>query len=559
MSLDPCFHQFKTPVNGIELPTHLGYPFYYDPHRIALQAAKEIQELIEEQSLVWEHNFGLENPHNAIGKMFGVLVVQNNQGEIGYLAGFSGKLANQNHHHGFVPPVFDMLEATSFFKREEIEINQLTIQIEHKLNAPKRNRYKTILSELIEEHEHLLKSKKEKIKHAKQARSLRREAAIKNLTSDEYSNLLLELAKESKTEQLELKWLNKQHIQLIHEHQQSLELLDQEIELLKENRKNKSAQLQQKLFDNYTFLNKDHSPRSLLSIFSDEEVKTPPAGAGECSAPKLFQYAFQHHYTPVALAEFWWGKSPASEIRVHRQFYPACRGKCEPILRHMLDGLPVEANPMLQSMHSTAIDVPIFEDEHIIAINKPHELLSVPGRYIRDSVQERLNTMYPLQDGPYMVHRLDMSTSGILLVAKTREAHKYLQRQFIKHTIRKTYIAILDGQVIPKTGCIHFPMRVDLDDRPRQLACFVHGKEATTKWKVLDVSANHTRIQFEPITGRTHQLRVHSAHHLGLNCPIKGDDLYGKKADRLYLHAHQITFKHPFTKELMTLTSPTPF
>ena len=328
------------------------------------------------------------------------------------------------------------------------------------------------------------------------------------------------------------------------------------IKNLKEIRKNKSSELQKKLFSHYFFENKKGIRKSIGEIFNNN----PPAGAGECAAPKLLHYAFQHQLRPICMAEFWWGQSPKSEIRKHKHFYPACKSKCEPILlQHLLEGLEVEPNPFLENpAEQKEIEI-IYEDEHLAVVHKPAEFLSVPGKMISDSVYLRMKNRYPNATGPLLVHRLDMSTSGLLLVAKTEEIHKKLQSQFIKRTIKKRYVAILDGELSLKKGQIDLPIRVDLDDRPRQLVCFEHGKSAQTNFEVLSVKNKQTKVYFYPITGRTHQLRVHASHELGLKTPILGDDLYGKKSNRLYLHAEQLIFEHPISKEVLTISKDADF
>ena len=237
---------------------------------------------------------------------------------------------------------------------------------------------------------------------------------------------------------------------------------------------------------------------------------------------------------------------------MHGHYYPACRGKCEPILGHMLTGLEVESNPMLINPAEGKNLSIVFEDESIIVINKPADFLSVPGKSIDDSVYSRIRDMYPDADGPLLVHRLDMSTSGILLAAKNREAHRKLQDQFIRRKVSKRYVALLNGIVENDEGSIDLPLRVDLDDRPRQMVCATYGKSARTNYTVIERTNGKTRVYFYPVTGRTHQLRVHSAHSLGLNCPIVGDDLYGLRGERLCLHAESLTFKHPKSGEMMT-------
>ena len=261
------------------------------------------------------------------------------------------------------------------------------------------------------------------------------------------------------------------------------------------------------------------------------------------------QYAFSHNLEPVAMAEFWWGQSPNKEIRKHKQFYPACQRKCKPILTHMLAGMELDTDPLLQNPAIGKELETIFEDEQLIVIYKPAEFLSVPGIHIQDSVYTRIKQQINNISGPIIVHRLDMSTSGLLVLAKNKKAHKNLQSQFIKKTVQKRYTALLDGITTEDKGTINLPLRVDLDDRPRQLVCFEHGKPAETNWEVIERKNGKTKVHFYPISGRTHQLRVHAAHKLGLNIPIIGDDLYGQKADRLYLHADTLEFMHPTTKQ----------
>ena len=295
-----------------------------------------------------------------------------------------------------------------------------------------------------------------------------------------------------------------------------------------------------------------------MDIFNNSSIK-PPAGSGDCCAPKLLQYAFQHQLTPVAMAEFWWGISPNSEIRKHKNFYPSCQSRCKPILKHMLEGVEMDENLLLKSLSENLELKIIFEDDDLIIVNKPPEFLSVPGKEIKDSVYTRIKQKYPSATGPIIVHRLDMSTSGILVLTKTKQANKILQDQFIRRTVKKRYVALLSGKLTKKNGTITLPLRLDLNDRPRQLVDFVNGKKAETNWSVIAQNTKQTRIHFYPITGRTHQLRVHAAHKDGLNLPIIGDDLYGTKQDKLYLHADFIEFTHPTSKNKISFTVPSDF
>ena len=233
-------------------------------------------------------------------------------------------------------------------------------------------------------------------------------------------------------------------------------------------------------------------------------------------SPKLLQYAFQHQMKPIAMAEFWWGQSPETSIRKHKYFYPACIGKCKPILTHMLEGILTDENPMLQNPAAGKVIETVYEDEHLLVVNKPAEFLSVPGRNIKDSVANRMKEKFPDATGPLVVHRLDMSTSGLMLIAKTQEVHKYLQYQFIKRIIKKRYVAVLDGMVEGEEGTIDLPLYPDWDNRPRQMVDYENGKSGRTHWKVISHNNKQTRIYFFPVTGRTHQLRAVSYTHLTL-------------------------------------------
>lgn len=548
------FLRFQSDIRSISLPENFTFPFYYSPHPLGIIASKELQEYLKTQT-DFVHNFGFDetDPTLPIGKMFGVLVVENEQKELGYLAGFSGKLADENHHKMFVPPVFDILEKGGFFRVGEIEVNDITLQIEALENDASYIKLKQEVQAKQTEVESKISDKKQALKQSKKERDQQRNEAKTSLSAQAYEDLIERLKTESIRGQLELKDLTRDLKSNLAEIENELAVFEQGIETLKLERSQKSSLLQKEIFEKYTFLNLKQKEKSLLSIFKATSFQTPPAGAGECAAPKLLQYAFLHRLKPICLAEFWWGKSPSSEIRVHEQFYPACRGKCEPILAHMLEGISLDKNPMSKQATVGDIEV-VYEDDYLVVVNKPTEFLSVPGKELKDSVHERMRLKYPEATGPLLVHRLDMSTSGLLLVAKSEEIYKNLQMQFIQRRIKKSYIALLDGIVENDEGDISLPLRVDLEDRPRQIVCYEHGKNAFTKYKVLARENGRTRIQFFPITGRTHQLRVHAAHPLGLHCPIVGDDLYGTIEKRLHLHAQYLQFKHPITKEILEIS-----
>lgn len=546
-----CFISFSQSVHHIPLPERFTFPFYYDPHPLCILAAENLQQHIETQQ-DWVHNFGLDPSKKGyvIGKMFGVLVVQNQHQEIGYLAAFSGKLADKNHHAKFVPPVFDILAEDSFFNIGMRELNAMNEQVDILEAAPEYLESKRLFEEEKSLATKKIAAEKAKVRAAKRARKIRRKEGEATLNPEELVNLKKALAIESLRNRRAFQEYAAYWETRVMKCQEKLDQYQIPITTLKETRKKKSGKLQQQLHEAYDFLNQSGETKNLLEIFEHTTVKKPPAGSGECAAPKLLQYAFQHQLKPIAMAEFWWGES-LSEIRRHKQFYPACRGKCEPILAHMLKGIEMEENPMLTNPAAGKQLTTIYEDESIIVVNKPAEFLSVPGKNIEDSVWLRMKQKFPMATGPLIVHRLDMSTSGLMIIAKSKEVHKIIQQQFINRTIKKRYIALLDGIIKEDTGIITLPLRVDIDDRPRQIVDYDHGKKSRTNWKVLERSNQQTRIHFFPVTGRTHQLRVHAAHPQGLHSPIIGDDLYGVKGKRLHLHAEWIAFEHPETGEVM--------
>jgi tRNA pseudouridine32 synthase/23S rRNA pseudouridine746 synthase len=550
--LSNYFQHFSTSIEGIQLPDRFTFPFYYEPHILSEIAVKELQYYLENQT-DFEHNFGLNNSKKslAIGKMFGVLVVENKQGEIGYINAVSGKLANTNTHKLFVPPIYDMLTPNSFFINEEQILNKLNEEIDALESNPAfielKQRYRVTNKKAKTD----INQKKTELKTAKEKRKVQREKAALTLSNEDYADLEKKLAKESLESKYFYNNVNRYWQYTLEAIKKELSTFTEKINLLKNKRKKKSIALQEFLFEQYQFLNKEKESKNLSDLFKHTN-QIPPAGSGECAAPKLLQHAFKHNLRPIAMAEFWWGTSPKKEIRKHKQYYPACQGKCKPILAHMLSGITMDTNPMLQNPAIGKELEYLYEDEDLIVINKPEEFLSVPGIHIQDSVYTRIKQQVKNISGPIIVHRLDMSTSGLLVVAKNKNAHKELQSQFINKTVEKRYTALLDGVIEKDKGIISLPLRVNLDDRPRQLVCFEHGKKAKTKWEVRERKEGKTKIHFYPISGRTHQLRVHAAHQAGLNTSIIGDDLYGKKANRLHLHADTLTFTHPTSKRRMT-------
>ena len=606
-------HFFKKPVSHLALPEKFTYPFHYTPHPLCVLAAEEVKEYIASRK-EWQEEL-------ASGKMFGVLIVQtdngitnNEENQIGYLAAFSGNLDGKNLHPYFVPPVYDLLQPEGFFKIEEEQISAINIRIRELENSGSYLDSKEKWKIETEQAKAVLNQAKAELKMAKEAREIRRQSSPE-LSEEEQASLI----RESQYQKAEYKRLEKKWKKRLEELETEVRHFDIEIERLKTERKERSAALQRKLFEQFRMLNAQGEVKDLYTIFEQTVQKVPPAGAGECALPKLLQYAYLHQLKPLAMAEFWWGDSPKNEIRHHGYYYPSCKGKCEPILQHMLQGLEIDENPLLNPVHEEEELEIVFEDEWLLVVNKPAGMLSVPGKAEdRDSVYHRLKKKYPEATGPMIVHRLDMATSGLLLVAKTKEVHRDLQAQFANRSIKKRYVAVLDGVIIKteketkpiaekailiakdtvstkktakaertgSTGRIELPLCLNPLDRPRQMVSSEHGKEAITEYQIIseseritsesentfnesnridesersiNESRKYTRIVFYPLTGRTHQLRVHAAHPEGLGCPILGDELYGKKADRLYLHAEYIEFRHPIYGNILCIQKEADF
>ncbi|MBL4831492.1 MAG: RNA pseudouridine synthase [Aliivibrio sp.] len=546
-----CFTLFKKPIDSYSLPERFTFPFFYQPHPLCKLAIEELQHHLNNQQ-TWQHNFGLAGDKaSGTGKMFGVLLVQTQQGEIGYLSAFSGKTADSNHLAGFVPPVFDMLTKDGFFLIGQEKLNRLSAKINTLRKNPNIELYTQRLNDIKSNSQLQIENHRSEMIEGRKRRKILRAKAEQHSDPTKLTLLMEKLGRESVNEKNQLKTLKNHWDKKLAVAQDELNQIVDEIIQLKGQRSELSSSLQQKIFQQYQFLNSRGESKSLQSIFADTPMRTPPAGSGECAAPKLLHYAFNHQLKPLALAEFWWGVSPKSEVRQHKNIYPACLGKCHPILGHMLEGIEQDENPLLTNPAiGKSIEV-IYQDDVMLVINKPAGFLSVPGKTIEDSVQHRMEQLFPKSVGSLIVHRLDMATSGLMVIALSKRAHKSLQKQFISRSITKRYIALIDGTLDKNSGEITLPLRGDLIDRPRQLVCFEHGKPAETEWQVIDKHNGNTRVYLSPKTGRTHQLRVHCAHSLGLAMPIIGDDLYGKTAKRLHLHAESLTLHHPITKEVM--------
>lgn len=581
-------------LSGIDIPERMNNPLDYQPHPLCIAVCKELQAYLSQRE-DWREEIDK-------GKMFGVLIVENAQPasgapEIGYLAAYSGQIGGRSDWDDFVPAVFNYLQPDGYFKTHEAEISGINQSI-RKLEANTHMKEaKGLILQLQEERKHTIAAYQEKIKEAKAKRDARREAG--NLNPEEEA----EMVKESQFMKAELRRLKKSLSEKT-SLETEYEAYQADILSLKQLRKTLSDALQQWLFSQFHMQNHEGESKDLLEIFRDAALRdypqatiatsriaalkmVPPAGSGECCEPKLLQYAYQHGYKPLQMAMFWWGESPKEEIRHHLQFYPACNGKCKPILHWMLPDSVFHSQ--IAEKHILEI---LYEDDQLAVICKPSGLLSVPGKdSSQPSVYSIMRKKYPAASSPLIVHRLDMATSGLMIIAKTEFAYHRLQNEFLHHQVQKKYIAIIgckDQDACDKIWKkakkqkkdmrdeskerrassnaaekqkISLPLMPDYLDRPRQIVNNTQGKEAITEYEVLEhVDDSHLRIALYPKTGRTHQLRVHCAHQEGLNAPILGDPLYGnEKAARLHLHAEEITFEHPLTGKKITITRKADF
>jgi tRNA pseudouridine32 synthase/23S rRNA pseudouridine746 synthase len=537
MSADSRFHLFaEGELAGVELPRRFTYPFCYVPHRLCEVAAEHLRQYLDSRDDWRDELQG--------GKMMGVLVVERD-GHVGYLAAYSGNLAHCYDHDFFVPAVCDLLSVNGFFAPEEKIITEINHKIAAEISSPERTTLVAKLEQATAECDAEVAQYKTIMKESKARRDIaRREGA------DAQS-----LIAESQFQKAELRRIQQRHRTVIDDIKVQIDSLDAVVAELKAERHRRSVALQRLVFERFEMLNARGESRNLNQIFADTPQGAPPSGAGECAAPKLLQYAYANGYKPCAMAEFWVGQSPKDEVRRHGCYYPSCKAKCGPILGWMLQGLDVDPNP-LESMVEKPVEV-LYEDEWVVAVDKPEGMLSVPGKLSADSLQERVQRMFGQE--MHIVHRLDMATSGVLLFARTAPIHRQLQSMFKSRDIEKCYVALLDAEMEPKSGSIDLPLVLNPDDRPRQMVSYTHGKQALTRYEIVGRENGRSRVMFYPITGRTHQLRVHAAHCDGLDTPIAGDTLYGTVADRLYLHAHWVKFVHPVTQKEVKIESKVPF
>ncbi len=617
------------------LPVRFNNPFSYIPCGLCREAAGQVMEYLQGRT-DWEAEL-------QGGKMFGVLVVETREGELGYLAAFSGNLQGRNNWEFFVPPVYDLLLPDEFFKVGEREISALNCRIASaeasgELAALREEitsvqgsfeveiaRLKEIYAAGKRERERLRGELEDEravgeaagVESAAGVMAAPGDAAGKSAVGDAAvgkGELLARMVRESQFQKAEIKRAEKRMREALEPLRGRLAAVMNEIEGMKELRKVKSAALQEEIFRHFVFFNARGEKRDLLEIFKDYysgEAVLPPGGAGECAAPKLLQYAYLHGMRPVAMGEFWYGDSPKGEIRHHGEFYPSCKGKCAPILGFMLQGLDVDEAGVHSSYGQAGSLEILYSDEHILAVNKPAGVLSVPGKdsaalypvpectctrssgvpvpgdrvSTKDSISQGIDVFKLLsfsecsaEEKLYVVHRLDMHTSGVLLLARSEGVYKELQRQFAAREVEKVYYAVLEGEVtesgcgsaiswdagagsgsvVGRGGIISLPLLPDYNNRPAQIVNLEQGKEAVTRFRILKIENGRTYVEFRPVTGRTHQLRVHSAHRYGLNAPIVGDLLYGTPAERLMLHAYSVKFLHPVLGTPVEIVSTVP-
>ena len=532
--MPPFFHPLQT---DLPRPAKFNDPFCYEPHPLCLLAAKEVQEYIANDDRL--------RADADRGKMFGVLVVGTDDGRLGYLAAFSGLLCGTNDHAFFVPPVYDATHPDGYFKTHEAEITDINRRIASLMGS---ERYR----EAAAERDACLRAVageedayRRIMAEAKAVRDARRRSP-QPLTAEEEAAMI----RESQHQKAELRRIRQRGRARLEAAGRDAYALDAEIAELKARRRQMSDALQRWLFSQYSMLNARSESRSLVAIFAETPQRVPPSGAGDCCAPKLLQYAYANGLRPVCMAEFWWGRSPEGEVRHHLHYYPACRGKCLPILTYMLQGLEV-ARGSYEAAVTQPLEV-VYEDGWLAVVNKPAGMKTVPGRDGGTSVLEDMRRRHPDKPQLTPVHRLDMDTSGLIIVAFDAETYKKLQAQFLNREVRKRYVALLDGVPdCPVHGEISLPLRPDPLDRPYQKVDFANGKEAVTEYLILETAHGRTRAALFPRTGRTHQLRLHCAHAGGLGTPILGDRLYGHGGGRLCLHAEALTFVHPVTGKEM--------
>ncbi|MEZ8446140.1 pseudouridine synthase [Vibrio splendidus] len=545
----------QTATQDLSIPTRFTFPYYYTPHPTCELAMLQLQQSLTDCGV----------NETSQGNLYAVLLVQDpTTQELGYLSAFSGlqldpSLASQLNNINFVLPAFDSEQFQSHNSANLASQSQLADDIKKLQQSHNLDILVAELEELTVESAQAIEAFQlamtvKKAQRSELREQANQEKALGNLESA--ANLLKQLGNQSSQEKRDLKALRIEWKQKIAERQSQVDLIESELKNRKQDHQAISEQLETQRLSHYRFINQALESKSLLELLDGKDALE---GSGDCCLPKLLNFAFEHGFKPLALSEFWWGVPPTDIIRQHANLYPVCQSKSFEILDHQLSGIELEDNPLIVNPAvGKSFDI-VYEDDEIVVVNKPEEFLSVPGKFIEDSVYTRIKARYPNATGPLIIHRLDMSTSGLLILALTAESNKHIQKQFIDRTVEKRYTALLDGEIDGKFGDISLPLRGDITDRPRQLVCHEHGRNADTYWEAIGTSNGKTKVHLYPKTGRTHQLRVHCAHPLGLGVPIRGDDLYGYKRERLHLHAGYLKLIHPTTGEWMEFEVPSEF
>lgn len=540
----------------------MNNPFDYTPDAACVDAFRELLarlEAMRKSDIPGDVNFIRELDN---GKMLGVLIATDTSGIRHTLYAFSGQLGDSGfHHHGFVGPAFDYLKPDGYFRKKEAGISRLSTEISLFENGP-FSRIKSDFEQAEEKIKAEISEYKEKYRLSRMERKARRESG---LAGPEELAAMIRLSQFEKAELHRLKKRLEAGLQPLADNLKKARAC---IDSMKEKRRSESESLQRWLFSSFRLQNARGESKSLSEIFADTPTGIPPSGAGECCAPKLLQAAYQQNLRPVAMAEYWYGKPKGGEVRIHGTHYPACRGKCLPVLQWMLQGLRIEPPLDSDRMPSAAL-VPeiIYENQWFCVVSKPAGMLSVPGKGASLSVQQWLSEKYGSDRLVRMAHRLDQDTSGLLIATFGQLPFKTMQSLFAMRKVKKTYVAELDGDYksrgLPRQGHIELPVSPDWLDRPRQHVDFESGKPAATDYEFISVSAGRSRIIFRPLTGRTHQLRVHAASEMGLGIPIAGDRLYGRNGgkdhQRLFLHAWKLEFTFPTDGRKYCFEIPVPF
>lgn len=558
--IDDRLHPLHHPA--VPAPVRMNNPFCYTPHSLCYEAAAAVQAYLDTTPQLMEQE--------RQGKMFGVLVVRTATGERGFVAAYSGLLSGRNNWPWFVPPVFDAQQPDGHFKVNERHISHLNHLIASTEQSEAYRQAQATLATVEHDAEALLGAARKAMQRRKAQRNERRqEAELAGTALSEAE--LQEMVRESQYDKAELRRIKKRLSDNTMVARQALSEYEDQLKTLRDDRRRESEALQQWLFTQYKVCNARGETRTLLDLFAEETGQLPPAGAGDCCAPKLLQYAFKHGLQPLAIAEFWWGPPSYDYLRQPGHYYPACQSKCRPILPFMLQGLDVEPDRSAERTHN--MPTVLYADDSIVVIDKPAGMLSVPGKdENRLSAEQFVRQQFNIPtEVTAVVHRLDMDTSGLLVFARTQAAQRALQTQFLERTVKKRYEALLSG-VVQQHGaavdwqkqCISLPLRPDPYNRPLQVVDPINGKTAVSHFALGHIENGQQHISLWPLTGRTHQLRVHCAHPDGLGCPISGDPLYGRgiaptPSKRLCLHAAQLCFTHPISGKPLTFNSVVPF